>query len=425
MLIIILAVLFTPLLFQLGNIKMPVNPIGGAYLPVSDTSFHASDWFSGTYQEIKGDFIERNYKFHDLLTRLYNQMDFVLFRKAHARGVIVGKENYLYEESYIKAYYGKDYIGDKVIENNVRLLKQMQDSMSKRNKLLMLVLAPGKATFYPEFIPCSPPDANVKTNYKKYRSEALNAKLNHIDLNKYFLEQKNKSKYPLYPKFGIHWSEYGVVVAYDSIMKYVEDYFKTDLPDVVIENMTVQDSLMRSDRDILNGVNLFCEPRSFPMAYPFVGIKSDSTKNKKLRLLVISDSFWWQPYNYTWPGAMFLESQFWYMNVAIYPESISSRLNVVSCDYYKRIYDADVIIVMQTEAGLNRLGNGFIRLGNEVYCHPDPKKREIQEIKESIFRDKNWFDLVCRKSWEKKISLDSSITFDAMYTLKQKTKQNQ
>jgi hypothetical protein len=33
-----------------------------------------------------------------------NQLAFSLFNKAKANGAVVGKENYLYEENYIKAY---------------------------------------------------------------------------------------------------------------------------------------------------------------------------------------------------------------------------------------------------------------------------------------------------------------------------------
>ncbi len=34
--------------------------------------------------------------------------------------------------------------------------------------------------------------------------------INHIDFNSYFVQNKGKSKYPLYPQYGIHWSYCGM-----------------------------------------------------------------------------------------------------------------------------------------------------------------------------------------------------------------------
>lgn len=423
-LFLVMCVLFTPVVLELVNFKTPVNPIGGAYTPVKDPEFSWEAWFNGNFQSEKNDYTQQNYQLHDFLTRLYNQFDFDVFNKVHARDVVVGKEGYLFERSYITAYLGENFVGEEVVNRNIKLLKQVQDSMAARKKLLLVVFAPGKASFYPEYIPHKLPDRTVKTNYKEYAAVAKQQNLNHIDFNNYFISQKSKSKYPLYPKYGIHWSEYGCALAYDSIVRYAEAYFKTDLPDVVIESVTVSDSLRLSDRDILNGVNLFKEPKSFPMGYPSVVIKNDSTKNKSLNILVISDSFWWQPYNYTWPGATFNNSEFWYYNNAVFPESFNLHMSVESCDYYKRILKADIIILLHSESTIHHFGNGFVGLSHEVYCNPNAKKRELQEMKEAIHFNKEWYDAVVKNAWSRRITVDSMMTLDAQYVIDQRRQKN-
>ena len=61
---------------------------------------------------------------------------------------IVGKDNYLYEESYIKAYLGDDFIGEKKIFNTAQKLKAVQDTLKSNHIDLIVVLAPGKGTFF-------------------------------------------------------------------------------------------------------------------------------------------------------------------------------------------------------------------------------------------------------------------------------------
>jgi hypothetical protein len=412
---LILMLITIPLLMEIVDFRIYGRPVGGAYYNNHDTSFYWREWFKGSYQDCKNKYVTQNFKLHDFITRFYNQVDFTLFKKAHARDVIVGKENYLFEGGHIRAYYGQDFIGEERIENYISQLRCVQDTLAKHNKLLLVVIAPGKGSFYPEYIPFPKPSGDYKTNYTEFRKTIERHRLNFIDFNKYFASQKNKSKYPLYPQYGTHWSEYGATVAYDSIVKYIEHAMHADVPDLVVESVQVTDSLQKSDRDILNGINLYKEPSTFQMAYPKVTIKSDSSKSTNLNLLVVSDSFWWQAYNNCWPGSMFKSHSFWYYNELIYPESLSSPFLVKSSDYYKRLEKADVILIMNSEATLARFGRGFTALSHEVFCAPDPVKREMQEIKESIYGIPDWYRDVQRKAAEKGIEVDSMMTLDALY----------
>jgi hypothetical protein len=83
--------------------------------------------------------------------RLYNQLDFSLFSVSHARQIVVGKPDYLFEQSYIEAHLGRDFIGKEPIEGRVNQIRRLQDLPWKRNGTLLMVVFPqDKESFYPE-----------------------------------------------------------------------------------------------------------------------------------------------------------------------------------------------------------------------------------------------------------------------------------
>jgi hypothetical protein len=59
--------------------------------------------FSGNFDDINAEALYLSLR--DLQKIGCNQFAFHLFNKAKANGVIIGKENYLYEEKYINFYY--------------------------------------------------------------------------------------------------------------------------------------------------------------------------------------------------------------------------------------------------------------------------------------------------------------------------------
>lgn len=122
----------------------------GAVNYAPDISFEKKEWFQGKYQEEKEKYLNDGFGFRSFFVRLNNQIRYSLFNKANANGVIIGKENYLYEENYIKAYYGQDFIGKEKIEERFIQLKFIQDTLQKLNKSLLLVYASGKASFFSE-----------------------------------------------------------------------------------------------------------------------------------------------------------------------------------------------------------------------------------------------------------------------------------
>jgi hypothetical protein len=357
------------------------------------------------------------------LVRLKHQVDFDLFGKANAAYVIVGKDNYLYEQAYIDAYYGRDYLGEEKIARELKKIKQVQDTLQKQGKLIFIAFAAGKASFYPEYIPDNQKTERKPTNYQEFirKSKALN--INYIDFNEYFISQKNKSKYPLYPQYGIHWSNYGSVLAFDSITKYVENKLRIKLPRLVMKSVDLPDTLRKPDDDIINGMNLLKQPATFKMAYQNYEVQYDPATQKKPSCVVVADSYWWNIYGLGLQTQVFNKGDFWYYNKEVYPDFFSNPVYVNRCDYYTRLRNADVIIIMHTEATLSKFGNGFTDLCYETFCQKrDTAKERIQFFEEAIVKTPDWFGQVKSKAEARGLPLDSMLLFDARYTYEESLK---
>lgn len=411
--------LFIPLIQNVTHIKKYIHPLEGAFNKESDVSFAWQDWFDGTYAAQKDKYIKENFGFHNYYVRTICQLNFWMFKKANAAYVVVGKDNYLYETGYIDAYYGRDFIGKQRIKNYIKKLKQVQDTLVKKDKLIVVVFAPGKGGFYPEFIPDNYRSVRKQTNYDCFIETIKEQQVNHIDFNDYFKNQEGKSQYPLYSKLGVHWSNYASLIAYDSIISYTESKLHYNLPELVLKQIKISDSLQAPDNDAVKSLNLFFEPKSFKMAYPEYEIQLDSVRHKKLKLLVIADSFWWYIYSTHFPDNMFSSSRFWYYNEEMYPESYNSPMYVSQIDYASKIREADVILILHSESTLSKFGGGFVDMCYETYCHPGLLKEKIQRMKESIRATPEWFSQIVTKAAERNITTDSMLTIDALYTLEQ------
>jgi hypothetical protein len=420
--------LFISLLFLLivpgiQNVSQFIElaPLKGAISQPEKKSFTIKEWFSGDYQIAEEKYINETFGFRSLFVRIDNQIAFSLFKRAKANGVIIGKNNYLFEENYIKAYNGTDFIGTDSISMRMQKIKFISDTLAKLNKNIFIVFAAGKGSYYPEYFPEKLKMKPGKTNYEYYTKSAKDLGVNYIDFNKYFVDNKHKSKYPLYPQYGIHWSNYGMCIAADSIIRYIEKIRNIDLPNLYWTQVDLAEA-KESDYDIADGLNIKFKLRSFKMGYPRIQFESESGKTKP-SVLVISDSFYWGMYGFGITKA-FSNSHFWYYNKQIYPESFEKPLETNAINLKDEIARHDVIIIMATEATLPKLGWGFIENLSDFFRGINPTsgndaefQQKVTNLREYIKTDKNWMAQIKEKAASRKITVDSMITLDAIYQI--------
>ncbi len=420
----LLLVLFLPMLQNVLHLLEKTYPLKGDVQLAGDMDFEKHKWFNAEYQEQKEKYVNDNFGFRSLFVRLNNQIAYSLFHKPKAKGVIIGKENYLYEESYINAYTGKDYLGDDSIQHTINRLTFINDTLKKLNKHLVIVFAAGKASFYPEFIPDKYLPILEKTNYKSLSSGCNKAQLNVIDFNKWFVENKKTSPYPLYPQQGVHWSTYGTALAADSLIKKIETLQHIHAPHLLFKGVTMQQA-HDVDYDIADGMNLLFKIKGFDVAYPNM-LTIDATNKVKPKVLVISDSFYWGMYNLGIANC-FQGDHFWYYNKQVYPESFTKETFAEDQDLKTTIDSHDVIVIMATEATLRKISWGFIERLEQHFKGIDnvktanlqsPEyKQKVQNAVTYIKTQTQWMIDAEQRALEKKISLDSSLVLEAMWLI--------
>jgi len=362
-LLIILLSLFALHFTQFKYNWFKLKPLDGYYVDTEKNKFTWKGWFDGTYQEVEDKYLTDHFGFRSFFIRINHQWRFSLFNKAKTAWVTVGKENYLFEENYIKAWYGTDFIGVDSIEQRMYKFKHLQDTLEQLGKKLFIVLAPGKGSYYPEYIPEQFHQEVGTTNISVYREYIEKWNLNCIDFHRYFIDNKETSPYPLYPQYGIHWSVYGMCFVIDSIVRYVEKACNITMPHMFWNEIKMSQP-DKFDNDISKAMNLLFTPRSFEMAYPQVLIESDSGKTKP-SLLVIGDSFYGNIYHLGYDQQLFSNYHFWYYNKEIYPETATNWTSIEGIDLLQEILKYDVIFILSTDSNLPNLGWGFI----ENYYH--------------------------------------------------------
>jgi len=308
-------------------------------IPWDLDSFKRGNLAAGISKHVDAHFVGRS-----LLIRTRNQIDYTFFNEIHTQGVIEGDEGFLFELSYIEAATGVDAIDPSIFQARLALF----DSSIHIPQLILL--APGKASFYREHIPDRyfwnkyQENANhriLSTLYKK-RGDAV------VDLGQWAHEHK-KDAVTLFPKNGIHWSEFFISHALQEVTKHLPgiDYSVYD---------TVSTDPYGTDEDIEESMNLWLDLSDLDAQRALGKWKWDG--KKQCKLLVIGDSYAWGLVKNQLLSKTHPQSEFWYYNrqrfgpnVENPGESISSYYTMHSLkDYFRILNTFDVVLWVSTDA---------------------------------------------------------------------------
>lgn len=328
---------------------------------------NSKNWFSGEYQKEFDHFSSDSFGFTEPLVRTINQIDYTLFNSANAQYVVVGKNNYLYESEYIDAVTGANYIGEKTIREKSEKLRDVYQILKQKGTTLLLVMAPGKGSYFPEYIPSYYQRYySDSTNYTSFISEWRRLSLPHLDFHAWFRSMKDSSPIGLFPQTGIHWSTYGMILAGDSITKYLEEKSAKDLVDYEFKLEVISNQMKKSDADIEDGMNLWTDLNHLPMAYPKLHFNREGKET--LKTAVIADSYFWGLYDHGFSTQVFDSGEFWYYFNDIYPKHFEAGLTIDEIDLKSAIERQEVIILLGTDATLPKFGWGFIEKAWDLYC---------------------------------------------------------
>jgi hypothetical protein len=425
--LLLMGALFIPLCQELFGF-FEIKPLKGSFDVAPKPELNRAKWFDGSFQAEKEKYINEQYGGRNFMVRLNNQLDYWLFREIHAELMIHGKNGMLLGTNYIEAYLGDKFAGEARINAISKRLRKIQEKMNEKNKTLIILLAPGKATFYPEYFPDKYKRQKKRNNHEEFASQLKEKGVNTIDMNTWFLSMKGKTKYPLFTEHSIHWTVYGSFLAYDSLVKYIEKKRNTDLPDHEVIGYETPDTLREPDDDIFRACNTFFGMPFTKTAYPVIRMKNEEGKTRP-SCLTVGDSYWRTIRSIGVDNSVFANQRFWFYNKDAYPETKPDTwppVSVSSLNFGEVIEKTDVIIICQTESTLEAIGDGFIEqlfkyyYPEEQVLSQEEKKKYEKEMMEFIRNDQGWMEGLRKKSKETGIPLDSLILYDARWQVDHK-----
>ncbi len=417
LLIFILVLLLVPLAQSLTHLIKEKRLEGFFRLKDKPTlkDLSAKSWFNGSYQEETTRRIEDHAPFRNTLFRIHNQYDYSIFGITHALGFIRGKKGNLIEEDYINEYTGRFFIGKNTINKKLDRMKEVYQDLKKKNVNMILVIEPGKASFYPEYIPDHyRPRNRTITNYEYMVSGLRERNIPFLDLNRYFLQMKDTSRYPLFPKYGMHWSIYGMWHALDTLTGYIKYATGMQLPVIRYHGLIVSDSLRESDDDIGVLLNLiFPLPRT-TAAYPIADIE-DNPEKRNLSVLVIADSYYVNIEKLA-SKKLFARQEFWYYNSKVYPHVIDTDnpVYVDKSSLEPKLQEFNIVLLMVSEINLHCMLWNFF---DEAWLafHSGYQEDPVYKIENSIRNDREWFRFLVAKAHAQGHPLEEMIRMDAEY----------
>ncbi len=339
------------------------------YLPViKKPELTVNSWNSQDYQIHEENYLKRYTGFHAPLIRLNSQIQFSVFRNPKAARIILGKDNQLFAVNYIHSYLGTNLVNRDTCLKKIKKLKAVSDKLAGKEIQLFIAIAPGKPIYMPENIP----DKFIKNkqpenNYTLYTSLFKEFNIRYLDFVPLFKQAKDTSKYALFSKEGIHWSLYSCYMVCDTMLKFCEMLTNTELPDILSLGIAPSEKPRGSDRDISDAINLMGTLKQKNLAYHKIKIDTFAVA-PELNILVMGDSFYWQPWSLGFDKA-FKKHNFWFYNNEVYPKEKDKPLqNAKKLNLKEEIEKRDIIIIFTNETNLRNMAWGFIDSLYEEYC---------------------------------------------------------
>lgn len=308
---VLVAVLCVPLALDLirgEQIKKLKGAIESAEMP----QFSWDALMSGEYTDGVDEFLKTNFSLRGLAIRSRNQIDYTVFGLTHARSVEMGKEGFLFEKNYIKAALGLDSLEVEDVEAKVANFEALA---AESGTPIIVALAPGKASYYPEYLPegyVQEDESRWNRSYKVWRKLVEESELTLVDLWGEFKDVEGA-----FPKNGIHWCEWVQVDAYNILRDSIATATGMNPAGLVIDSTYYSTEMEGTDQDIESGLNLWQDLEDLETKY-YKSRWADSEVLDRPKVLVVGDSYAWGIVNRGVLKHSFNEGEFWYYNNVVH-----------------------------------------------------------------------------------------------------------
>ncbi|MDX5447380.1 MAG: hypothetical protein LPK47_03290 [Bacteroidota bacterium] len=323
------------------------SPLKGHFEKKDLPKWSISNWMNLKYQDSFEDWFRDELPGRQNLIRIRNQWDYSIWRIPHAK-IVVGKNGNFFEESYLNYFSGTDLISDSILNYRFTNIERLEKICFEHGKKLIIAIAPSKTSFFVKDIPDIYPQSKT-TNLTRWKRKFDKSGIPVIDLSEYLKNVADTSNYPIFPKEGIHWTEYANILALEKIVNYLSEIDPDFNNTIKLKNIKKRYLPLDYEKDLGEALNLFITPKSDPFFGTF-DLSIESKPEKKHGLLCISDSFFWQWYGSGIISKIFDPCWFFYYNNQPYLFGSGLQTEPIDTLFQKAFIESDFILLMATEA---------------------------------------------------------------------------
>jgi len=199
----------------------------------SAPEYRAEKLLNHDYYSKLGKYLSDRYPYRRSFIVYKNWIDYYVFNTSPSHKVHLGKDGWLYLRGGLYSYLKDDCNKKKRALKLARTLNSIEKLLKSWDKRLFFIVAPDKATIYPEHVGFERPQNNCGENFYELFLEALEKYplQGFIRLDRRLIDAKKD--FPLYYTTGTHWNDHGSLIAANTILATLSTPMETySLPDV-------------------------------------------------------------------------------------------------------------------------------------------------------------------------------------------------
>lgn len=416
-----------------------LRPLKGVEKEKTKPALTFQNYFDGNFQSQTEAHMKQSFGFRPPLIRLYNQYLWDFYGKTPVTEgqVLFGKDGWMFEPWVVADHYQwqfSHYAADSaqmahMLSEEAQRVLRLQEILDAQGIKLFVCQVPAKDLVYPEYLPENWDhryDDKPKISARFFNEEEYNRLgVNHLNLERWFLQIKDTADFMLFPKTGTHWSRYAAVQAADTLIRYMEHLNSINMHNLVIGPRHLEKAIDPDDdlESLMNLMRPLPKPKYY---YADVAVDADTTATKP-KLMVVGDSFWWTialqiPLNQVFSATPYL---YYNSSVYYYPPYNS----VDELDLKEELLSADFIVLFYCATQQYRLNDGFTQKAIEALAHLSDSivcdsaafiEREIQKTIAKLLVDHNSMDMIREKAETNGFSIEEQLRADAEWIINYK-----
>lgn len=314
---------------------------------------------SGTTAKALSDWFDVHIGLRSFWVRLDNQIDYTFFNQVVDRSngtrLVHAPGDWFYERQYIEFAISKSTVSEEEFRRRVERMRRVEAKLARRGIPLLYVIAPSKASVYPEHIPAEffhdKKPERIVTSWELGRNCLQDSGVSYIDGPALFDRWKREGVPDLFARSGTHWSYVSALRIWEEIRLSLNPRLSRPIPPLQYEPLQARRP-QDDDRDLLDVANLLVTwPYEHPLPKPTMIPQRTVPASDLPRILWVHDSFGWVLLEelYESNSARPSNSLYYFATEMKVPEGGATGRKIAEIDWPTYLRDYDAIVLVWTE----------------------------------------------------------------------------